>query len=162
MLKLPSKKLRTKTFLSPTSVLKTQLVDVFVQSSSISIAYYGFDLILIITIRLSTFQVLALTPQPVKLSSSRFTTQMDITLSNWLSIDIDSMQFLVVPVTDPLLVPILGNTTSTYRGTFLATQDRIPIVAEHTTLHRDIQLVPAGFSLEAIILLLLTLKCSTK
>ena len=123
---------------------------------------FFFDLFLTVTIRLSTFQVLALTPQPVKLSSSRFTTQMDITLSNWLSTKIWHMQSLVVPVMDPLLVPLMANTTSTYRATFRATQDRIPIAVEHTLFHRAIQLVSAHSSLEAIISLLQTLKYSTK
>ena len=72
------------------------------------------------------------------------------------------MEFLVVPITDPLLVLIMGNTISTYRATLPATQDRIPIAAVHTPFQLDIQLVSAGFSLEAIISLLLTLKCSTK
>ena len=72
------------------------------------------------------------------------------------------MEFMVVPITAPLLVLTMGNTISTSRATLLATQDRIPIAAEHTPFHWDIQLVSAGFSLEAITSLLLTLKCSTK
>ena len=72
------------------------------------------------------------------------------------------MEFLVVPITDPLLVLKMGNTISTYRATLLATQDRIPIAVVHTPFQRDIQLVSASFSLEVTISLLLTLKCSTK
>ena len=69
---------------------------------------------------------------------------------------------MVVPITAPLLVLTMGSTISTSRATPLATQDLIPIAAEHTPFHRDIQLVSASFSLEAITSLLLTLKCSTK
>ena len=38
----------------------------------------------------------------------------------------------------------------------------MPPAAKHTLSPRDIQLVTVGFSLEATILPLLTLKCSTK
>ena len=108
---------------------------------------------------LSSFQVLAVTPQPVKLSSSHFTTKMDIILSNWLSIEISNMPCIAVQIPDPGLVTEM---TSTYQTTLWAIQHRIPSAAIHTLFQRDIQLVTVGFSLEANISVPLTSKCSTK
>ena len=95
---------------------------------------------------------------PVKLSCSRFTIKMDIILSSSLSIDINNTQCITAPATDPLLVVL----TSTYRTTLWTTQDRILIAAIRTPFPQDIQLGTVGFTLEADISLLLTLKCSTK
>ena len=66
------------------------------------------------TVCLSSFQVLAVTPQPVKLSSSRFTTKMDTILSNWLSIEMFNMPCTAVQITDPGLV---AERPSSYRTT---------------------------------------------
>ena len=102
--------------------------------------------------------LLAVIQQPVRLSCSRFTTTTDIILSSSLSIKIINTQCITAPTTDPVLV--LGMTSS-YRTTLLATQDRILIVAIPTPFPQDIQLGTVGFSLEADISLLLTLKCFT-
>ena len=107
-------------------------------------------------------QVLVVILMPVKLSCSRFTTKMDTILSNWLSIEIKNTQCITAPATDQLLVLAVGIMTSRYRTTLWATQDRIPLAAKHTPFLQDIQLVTVGFSLEAIISVLLTLKCFTK
>ena len=63
---------------------------------------------------LCSFQVLAVTLQPVKLSCSRFTTTMDIILSSSLRIKIKETQCITAPAMDPLLVLVM---TSTYRTT---------------------------------------------
>ena len=113
----------------------------------------------------ASFQVLALTPQTVKLSCSRFTTTMAIILSNWLSIKISSMQSTGVPLMDPLLVMVEEmDMTSTYRITLSSTNllIHLPGVALHTLHPPGIQLVTVVFSLEPYTLLLLTSKCSTK
>ena len=116
------------------------------------------------TICLSSFQVLAVTLQPVKLFCSRFTTTMDIILSNWLSIKIIKTQCITVPTTDPLLVMVQDMyMTSTYRITLSSTNLPIhtPGVALHTLYPPGIQLVTVDFSLEPYTSLLLTSKCST-
>ena len=60
---------------------------------------------------LCSFQVLAVTLQPVKLSCSRFTTTMDIILSSSLSIKIKDTQCITAPLTDPLLAVAVMTST---------------------------------------------------
>ena len=128
------------------------------------LSYFLF-LFLNATVRLSPFQVLAVTPQPAKLFCSRFTTEMDIILSNLLSIKERTKQSTGVPLMDPLLVIVQDmHMISTYRTILPSTNlpILIPGVALHTLYLPDIQLVTVGFLLEPYISLLLTSRCSTK
>ena len=126
---------------------------------------YGFCIYLLRIVKLScSFQVRVVTLQPVTLSCSRFTTTMDIILSNSLSIKIIKKQCITVPATDPLLVTVQDMyMTSTYRITLpsINLPIHIPGVALHTLYPPGIQLATVVFSLEPYTSLLLTSKCST-
>ena len=126
----------------------------------VSVYLYLFSTeMLRIIILLFPFQALAVSLQPIKLSCSRFTTTMDIILLSLLSIKIKKTQCITATTTDPLLVRVLvGLMTSSYKTTFSSTQHRTPIAGKHILFPRDIQLVTVGFSLEVLLLLLLTLK----
>ena len=158
---LSSRFTKTKdiTLLSADSVSKPTKRNVAPYGFCISVSVF-YRMLIIIKL-LFSFQVLAVTLQPVKLSCSHFTTKMDIILSNWLSIKINNTQCITAPAADPLLV-LVGILISTYQTTLWATQYRLLIAARHTPFPQDIQLVTVGFSLEPIISILQTLKCSTK
>ena len=126
-------------FMQKRHILSSPLLSVSVYSRGINLECFK---------RFSSFQRLATTLQPVKLSSSRFTTTKDITLLSWPSIKIRKKRCMVVPVTDPLSVLIVGIKTSTYRTTLWTTKILLLDVALRTLSPRNIQLVTAGFSLD--------------
>ena len=123
----------------------------------------GFFIVLFCVKVLFSFQVLvAVIPMRVERSCSPFTMSRDIIPSSWLNINTNNTQCIGAPLTDQRSVLVLVILTSTQRTTLWQPQDLIRRVAQHILFPLDIQLDNVGFSLGAIISLLLTLKYFTK